>query len=270
MTPPLTAVDGALRLWFLLTAASVLIVAADVARTPAIAGVMKWGWGLVVLYTGPVGLVVYLLSCREPLPGAHAAYVAPLWKQGVGSTIHCVAGDATGIIAGALLGTTHAVSPGVDAVFEYAAGFGFGLLIFQALFMKRAMGGSYAGAIRRTVLPEWLSMNALMGAMLPVMAVLMARDPAAMHPGSLRFWGVMSIAILAGSVVAYPINLWLVANGLKHGMGSAQVLGHGGSHAPMPHDAPVRPGWFATGVVMTATLLALAAGTVAAVHWANL
>lgn len=33
-----------------------------------------------------------------------------------------------------------------------------------------------------------------------------------------EFWFVMSMALLAGFVVAYPINWWLVARGLKHGM----------------------------------------------------
>ena len=90
------AIGGALVLWFGLTVPAALFAAYDlVTRTPAMT-VMRWGWVLVILYTGPIGLVVYLLSCREPLPRTHAEYVAPLWKQGVGSTIHCVAGDATG------------------------------------------------------------------------------------------------------------------------------------------------------------------------------
>lgn len=33
-----------------------------------------------------------------------------------------------------------------------------------------------------------------------------------------EFWFVMSMALLAGFVTAYPINWWLVARGLKHGM----------------------------------------------------
>jgi hypothetical protein len=33
-----------------------------------------------------------------------------------------------------------------------------------------------------------------------------------------EFWFVMSMALLAGFVTAYPINWWLVAKGLKHGM----------------------------------------------------
>ena len=49
-------------------------------------------------------------------------------------------------------------------IVEYAAGFAFGLFIFQSLFMRDMMGGSYRAALRHSVLPEWLSMNAMMAA----------------------------------------------------------------------------------------------------------
>ncbi len=111
---------------------------------------------------------------------------------------------------------------------EYAAGFAFGLFIFQALFAKMMAGGGYLVALKRTVLPEWLSMNSLMAGMIPTMAILMAQNPAAMEPTGLRFWGAMSVAILVGALTAYPMNVWLVARGLKHGMGTVQVLGRGG------------------------------------------
>jgi hypothetical protein len=52
------------------------------------------------------------------------------------------------------------------------------------------------------------------------MVVLMLADMTAMHPGSPRFWGIMSLATLVGGVVAYPINVWLVHAGYKHGMGT--------------------------------------------------
>jgi len=52
---------------------------------------------------GPLGLLLYVLADKEPRPGGHAQFVRPLWKQGVGSTIHCVAGDATGIILAAVV-----------------------------------------------------------------------------------------------------------------------------------------------------------------------
>lgn len=267
----MTAVDGALMLWFALAASSVFFVVWDLAtRTPAMT-VMKWGWALVVLYTGPVGLFVYLVSCREPLPGTHGEYVAPLWKQAVGSTIHCVAGDATGVLAGALVALALRLPRALDLVLEYAMGFTFGLMIFQALFTKIMSGGSYGAAVRKTVLPEWLSMNALMAGMIPVMVILMSRDAAAMEPTGLHFWGVMSLAILVGSVSAYPANVWLVWRGLKHGMGTAQVLGRGGHGAEVERHQTRRPaGRTETFLVTLASLTALAAGVLAAARFGGL
>jgi hypothetical protein len=181
---------------------------------------MKWGWLLMTLYTGPVGAVLYVLSCQEPAPGAHEGFVEPLWKQGLGSTIHCVAGDATGIIASTAVTASLGLPMWLDVVLEYLAGFAFGLLIFQALFMRKMLGGSYPEAVRRSSLPEWLSMNGVMAGMIPVMVILQGRDMAAMEPTSPRFWGVMSLAVMAGTVVAYPFNVWLVKGGFKHGMGT--------------------------------------------------
>ena len=61
-----------------------------------------------------------------------------------------------------------------------------------------------------------------------VISTAMTRDMAAMEPTSLRFWGTMSLAAIVGGGLAYPINAWLVARGLKHGMGTVRALGKGG------------------------------------------
>ncbi len=227
--PNVNLIDIALWIWFALTAVSVAFVAWDLfTRTPEIK-VMKWGWILVTLYTGIVGLIVYWFSCREPAPGTHEKFIAPLWKQTVGSTIHCMAGDATGIIVAAAITSLLGLPMWFDSVVEYVAGFAFGLFIFQALFMKDMLGGSYSQAVKSSFLPEWLSMNAVMAGMIPVMIILMTRDMRAMEPTSLRFWGIMSLASLVGAGLAYPVNWWLVKNGLKHGMGTERALGKGGA-----------------------------------------
>jgi hypothetical protein len=97
--------DTALMVWFVLTIASTAYVAYDLLAM----GVMKLGRVLVLLYTGPVGLIVYVASCRRPSGASHEAFVAPRWKQAVGSTIHCMAGDATGVIAAAAITGTLAL-----------------------------------------------------------------------------------------------------------------------------------------------------------------
>ena len=223
-----TLIDRVLLIWFVLTALSVRYVAWDAFRHNPEMTAMRWGWVLVTLYTGPIGAALYVLSCQEPQPGAHERFIAPRWKQALGSTIHCMAGDATGIIVAAAITAALGFPMWLDTLAEYGFGFAFGLLIFQALFMRAMLGGSYGRALRASFMPEWLSMNAVMAGMIPTMVILMSRDMRAMEAASPRFWGVMSLATLVGLVVAYPVNWWLVASKLKHGMGTERALGKGG------------------------------------------
>ncbi len=226
---PLAWIDVILLGWFALTILSVIYVAWDTFTNNPEMTVMKWGWVLVTLYLGPISLVIYVLSCKEPAPGTHEEFIKPLWKQGLGSAIHCVAGDATGIIVAATITAALGLPMWIDLIVEYAAGFAFGLLIFQSLFMKDMMGGSYLAALKHSLLPEWVSMNCMMAGMFPAMVVLMmGRDMRAMKPTELVFWGAMSAAVGAGLLTCYPVNLWLVNKGLKHGMGTVRALGKGG------------------------------------------
>jgi hypothetical protein len=226
-----------LLVWFSLTLISVAYVAYDAFTKNPEMTVMKWGWILVTLYLGVIGLVLYVLSCKEPGPGLHEEFVRPLWKQGMGSVIHCAAGDATGIIVAAAVTATFGLPMWLDLIVEYVAGFGFGLFIFQALFMRDMMGGSYTTALRHSLLPEWLSMNFMMAGMFPTMTLLMmGRDMRAMEPTELVFWGAMSAAATVGVLVAYPVNVWMVQKGLKHGMGTVRALGHGGHSMDAERD----------------------------------
>ena len=212
-------IDYFLVCWFVLAGLSTAYVAYDQFANNPEPPVMKWGFILVTFYMGPLGLLLYVLADKEPRPGEHEQFTAPLWKQGVGSTIHCVAGDATGIILAAAITALLGLPMWLDLIIEYLAGFAFGLFIFQSLFMKRMMGGTYLENVRKTFFPELISMNAMMAGMAPVMSLLMmGRDMRAMVPTELLFWGVMSLGVMAGFALAYPFNVWLVAAGIKHGL----------------------------------------------------
>jgi hypothetical protein len=233
--------ESILWIWFALAAASTAYVAWDnfVAGNPE-ETVMKWGWVLITLYMGPVALALYVLADKEPRPGEHERFIRPLWKQGVGSTVHCIAGDATGIITAAVITSALGLPMWIDLIVEYVAGFGFGLFIFQALFMKGMMGGSYLVALRSSFVPEWLSMNMMAAGMFPVMIFLMmGRDMRAMEPTEPLFWAVMSLGVIVGFATAYPVNVWMVAKNLKHGLMTARptpaappALSPSTAHAP--------------------------------------
>ena len=209
--------DGVMLLWFLLTALSLLFMVVDIRATPA-SPVLKWGFILLTAYTGPLGAFLYVLGCREPLPGLHERYVATRWRQVLGSTMHCVAGDGVGILAGAVIASAFHLPNITDIALEYALGFGFGWSIFQALFMRDMAGGSYRRALAKAFLPELLSMNCLMAGMVPAMTLAMASAPASRDPSGPVFWFIMSMALLVGFITAYPMNWWLVSRHMKHGM----------------------------------------------------
>jgi hypothetical protein len=225
--------SGVILLWFLLTALSVAFVAADIRSTPE-SPVLKWGFVLVAAYLGPFGAFLYVLGCREPLPGLHSRYVAVRWRQVLGSTMHCVAGDGVGILAGAVIASVLHVSGPAHVALEYVLGFGLGWTIFQALFMRGTAGGSYTRALSQTFIPEFLSMNVLMAGMVPVMSWMMANVPGSESPLGAAFWFVMSISLLAGAILAYPMNWWLVAQHLKHGMMTVRRPGSDGTIGPAP------------------------------------
>src|SRR5664279_1421390 len=149
--------EGVMLLWFVLAALSVAFVAVDIRSTPE-SMVMRWGFVLLTAYTGPIGAFLYVLGCREPLPALHEHYVAVRWRQALGSTMHCVAGDGVGILVGAVLARHFEIVEVAEIAVEYALGFLFGWTVFQALFM-REMSGSYGRSLRRTFIPEFLSMN---------------------------------------------------------------------------------------------------------------
>ncbi|TPJ22783.1 DUF4396 domain-containing protein [Mesorhizobium sp. B2-7-2] len=278
-------IDYFLVAWFVLAAASTLYVGFDQYRNNPEPVVMKWGFILVTLYMGPLGLLLYVLADKEPRPGEHEAFTKPLWKQGVGSTIHCVAGDATGIILAAVVTATLGLPMWLDLIVEYLAGFAFGLFIFQSLFMKSMMGGSYWENVKKSFLPEFISMNFMMAGMAPVMSFLMmGRDMRAMEPTELLFWGVMSLGVIAGFTLAYPANVWLVARGLKHGLMTerpqpAEASGHGHArqgHEPAGEQRAAGPHMRSDATTPqiaalgTVSALALAIGMAAPANWLNL
>ena len=260
--------DSFVFAWFGLSAISVLYVAWDcfIKDNPEVT-VMKWGWILITLYMGPVALALYVLTDKEPRPGEHAEFIKPLWKQGMGSTVHCIAGDATGIIVAAAVVASLGIPMAIDLAIEYAAGFAFGLFIFQSLFMKNMAGGRYLTALRRSFIPEWLSMNMMAAGMFFVMTqLMMGRDMRAMDPAQPQFWFVMSMGVIIGFATAYPVNVWLVAQGLKHGLMTRREHGSHGSE----HQMRSRVTSPQLTVVTIITVLALVTGVLIPANLVNL
>ena len=94
--------EGVMLLWFALAIPFLIFVIMDIRSTPE-NPILKLGFVLVTAYTGVIGAFLYVVGCREPLPGLHERYVSARWRQVLGSTIHCVAGDGVGILVVAVI-----------------------------------------------------------------------------------------------------------------------------------------------------------------------
>jgi hypothetical protein len=167
--------QGIIDLWFVFVILSVVFTTYDIRNTP-VSWVQKLGWILVVIYTGPFGLFCYLLTFRSPGKDWHALYTQATWKQVLNSEVHCVAGDATGIIVAAIVLSFSTIPMGVELIIEYIASFIFGWFIFQAGMMI-SMYKSYRESLLKTFFPETVSMNLVMVGMIPVMHILMHYIP---------------------------------------------------------------------------------------------
>ena len=222
-------IEGIMLVWFVLTGLSLAFVVIDIPKTPE-SKVLKWAFVILVVFTGPLGAFFYVLGCREPLKGHHEQFVSARWRQVLGSTMHCAAGDGLGIIAGAAISAILELSRWSDFTLEYALGFGFGWTYFQAFAMRDMYDGSYTRSLKETFIPELVSMNLLMAGMVVTMRFLMPRIENAGDPFQPAFWFVMSMALTVGFALAYPINWWLVANKMKHGMMTIRPEDSGAEH----------------------------------------
>lgn len=194
--------DGVLLLWFILTGLSLTFVLWDSLTNTPVSWVQKLAWILVTAYTGPVGLFFYLLACRNPGPELHGRFTESHWKQAINSEMHCLAGDATGIILAAFVVSYFGLPNGIDLILEYLSAFVVGLFVFQALMMKSMYDNDYGKAVRKTFFAETVSMNMVMVGMIPTMVVLMHHLEYGDDPLDPLFWFIMGLATIVGGVTA--------------------------------------------------------------------
>ncbi|MEA3410927.1 MAG: DUF4396 domain-containing protein [Pseudomonadota bacterium] len=104
------------------------------------------------------------------------------------------------------------------------------------MMMVGMYGGDYFKAVRKTFFAETVSMNFVMTGMIPTMVVLADRWEGSMSPLEPSFWFRMSLASIAGGIIAFPVNFWLVRNHLKHGC--MTLPGADGPAAGFGHRSP--------------------------------
>ena len=142
----------------------------------------------------------------------HSHHSPSLWRLTLSATIHCLVGcglgDVIGVVIGTSLGWTNLATNVLAVILGVLGGFALGVIPW--LRAKYTI----AEATKKVFLTEGLSL----AAMETTDVLVQSRLPMVMdgHLGSPLFWLGMSIALLAGFIVALPVNYWLVRKGVHH------------------------------------------------------
>jgi len=206
--------------WLLLAAVSFVMLIWDLMHGTQAPWGMRLAWLLGVALFGPLGLIAYVYSYRQPMrsPEPQAAVVP--WKCALGETMFAVAGYTIGITL-AFFTLYFILSFSESSVWSIIARFYslpliVGLFLFHAPLVGFVMGNRYWTTVRRRFLTEVISLNFVLMGMLPASGILMSlceKYLGMRGPGSVLFWGVITLSALVGALIVYPFNAWKIQRG---------------------------------------------------------
>lgn len=142
---------------------------------------------------------------------AHGTHRAG-WGGAASATLHCLTGCAIGEFIGLAIGVSLGWQPTATMALAIVLAFvcGYGLTLLP--FLRR--GVSLAVALKTVWLAEAVSITAMEIAINAV-----DYSMGGMSVGSVftwDFWSSYGVALIAGFLAVWPINLWLLRRNLKH------------------------------------------------------
>lgn len=205
-----------LVVWSVLSLGSVALLVRDLRhRNPGMGRMMKGVWALTVLYSGPLGLAIYWMSGRRQIA------TDSIWRRGWRSTAHCYSGCGAGEIVGLVI-AVGLLSLGAwpTAIITFVFAFVFGLGLTVGPLMSDGVG--FPLALKDALYSETVSITVMELVAIGVDIWLSAGATI----GHALFWSSMIVSLTLGLVAAWPVNVALVAAGVKAGMHDPRARAH--------------------------------------------
>jgi hypothetical protein len=240
----LTSVLGSwtfLAVWGVLVAASLGALVYDLrTNNPFIGPLMQAVWGLTVLYSGPVGLALYVWSGRAQIRRD------TLYRKACRSVAHCYSGCGMGEVAGLFIAVgLLSLDTLWMAVLTFALAYAAGFALTVGPLVEEGMG--LGEALKDAFYSETASITVMEVAAIGT-DILVAGDATMSEP---LFWGGLAFSLTVGLAAAYPVNVLLIRYGVKEGMmnpkrmaeqaeedeGGDDGKAHAGDGAGRPNDA---------------------------------
>ncbi len=185
--------------------------------------VMDFVWPLTVLWSGPLGLVLYFLIGRQPAAGTQAPQrEKPFAVSVLTGTLHCGAGCTVGDFAGewivflgglTLAGSVLWANYAVDFTLAFLVG-----IVFQYFAIAPMRNISGWPGVKAALKADSISLIAYEVGMFCWMGFASLLFHPKLDPTSPVYWYMMQVAMLAGLVTSYPANWLLLKIGWKEAM----------------------------------------------------
>ncbi|MFR9546923.1 MAG: DUF4396 domain-containing protein [Rikenellaceae bacterium] len=206
----------------ILAIVSAIIIALDLYKNPQSMKIMNVVWILTALWGSIFGLVVYYWFGREKKMEETKAMnmpVRPKWQSVTLSTLHCGAGCTLADIIGSLFLIMFLIALIGGWVFTYVLALIIGVY-FQFAAIKEMNNLPTSTIIRKAIKADFLSLTAWQVGMYCWMYLLIFHFKCIEPHTTLTwdYWFAMQQAMLAGFILALPMNYLLVKAGIKGGM----------------------------------------------------
>lgn len=199
--------------------------------------IMNIVWTLTMLWASWIGFIAYISFGRQKgnnksmimdstMDMSHNNMVMSdttntkkhKWQGIALSTLHCGAGcslaDIIGESVSGGLGLSLYMGWGIDYILALMIG-----VYFQYMAIQQMGRVKSSVAFRKAVKSDLLSLTAWQIGMYGFMAIyIICFAENGVDRISFEFWFMMQIAMIAGFIVAYPMNILLIKLGLKHSM----------------------------------------------------
>jgi len=200
------------RIYLAVTILSLVLLLWALTRMPRLRWSMRLIWVLTVLFLGVFGLLAYLLSNRRQRRGSDRQAREPGWRVALAGTAYSLVGFGVVwlVTLTYLILAVDKVTPGQVLGFTYGVPLIVGLLLFRTPLVALRRGGSYWEALRRSFLPEFISLNLACVGFVPTVSLpantLFMSTPSATDP---LLWFLLMMGVLGGSLSLFPLNIWL-------------------------------------------------------------
>jgi hypothetical protein len=254
-------VDRVLLGWFVLAAGSLVCLLIAVLREGQLPWSIKLFWLIVVVFFGPLGLLVYFVSLRRWKRSKEQEGGPSILRQALGSTVWAMSGNLVGVMLVLTAASVINLNEVVVIIAAYVMALIAGLIISGRMKRSSAREGGGREISGGLLFPQIVSTNLALTGAGPVFLLLTSAWLERWYPlgfdlGTPPIWAVLSLAAIAGAVLAYTLHVWLIRRGLIQWMPGPDV----GDQRGLPAGEAAKLGkttWLAI-IVLTYVLMVAA------------